>query len=418
MKAKGFGACERENALAHEPASAWLHPLLATMLIQTVLALLNRAIPTLAPVLLPPAGLQSSAVGYFDALNTGAAMAFLVGGHPLIRRAGPIRTLQLGLLLGGLGVVLLALPLWQALVGASLLMGLAYGPSSPAGSDILLRHAPVRHRTLIFSVKQAAVPLGGILAGLLLPFLITRVGWLATVGCLFVATIACAGAVEPVRDMVDVERDPRQSLHPYAFLSPRTLLRPLKILWQAPLLPQHALASACFACAQGAMFAFYVTFLVLADGYGLAEAGLLFALFQAGGIFGRVFLGWLADRLGSGLPILRATGVASATTLSALALSTPDWSFSTHASLAAIAGVTVSSWNGVNLAEVARAAPGGQVSETTAGVAFVNYIGFIIGPVAFAALLHQGSGYRVGFFAAAGVAALGSLILLAPARRA
>jgi hypothetical protein len=114
---------------------------------------------------------------------------------------------------------------------------------------------------------------------------------------------------------------------------------------------------------------------------------------------------------------LRMTGFASAATLSALALSTPDWSFSAHAGLAAIAGVAVASWNGVNLAEVARAAPGGQVSETTAGVAFVNYIGFIVGPVAFAALLHQGADYRLGFFVAASVAALGSLILLAPARR-
>jgi MFS family permease len=415
MKAKGFGASERETGRVGL-MRAWLLPLLATMLIQTVLALLNRAIPTLAPILLPPAGVPSSSVGYFDAANTGAAMAFLVGGHPLIRRVGPIRTLQLGMLLGSLGVLLLAVPLWQALVGASLLMGLAYGPSSPAGSDILLRHAPVRHRTLIFSIKQAAVPLGGIFAGLVLPLLISGAGVLAAVFCLFAATVGCAAAVEPVRDMVDVERDPGQSLHPYAFLSPGTLLRPLRILWHAPLLPQHTLASACFACAQGALFAFYVTFLVIANGYNLAEAGVLFAIFQAGGILGRVLLGWLTDRLGTGLPILRATGFASAATLSALALSAPNWSFSAHAGLAAIAGVAVASWNGVNLAEVARAAPGGQVSETTAGVAFVNYIGFIVGPVAFAALLHLGAGYRFGFFAAASVAALGSLILLVPAR--
>lgn len=297
-------------------------------------------------------------------------------------------------------------------------MGLAYGPSSPAGSEILLRHAPVQHQTLIFSIKQAAVPLGGILAGLLLPFLITSVGWPVTVGCLFLATLATAAAVEPVRQDVDVERDPGQSLHMHAFLSPRTLFRPLKILWQAPLLAQHTLASACFACAQGALFAFYVTFLVFADGFGLAVAGVLFAIFQAGGIFGRIFLGWLSDRLGSGLPILRATGLASAATLATLALSTMDWGFSTNAWLAAAAGLAVASWNGVNLAEVARAAPRGQVSETTAGVAFVNYLGFVVGPTTFAALLHAGYGYRIGFVAVASVALFGSLILFVPPRRA
>lgn len=96
MGAKGSGA-SAQNALHPsarvKPGSAWVFPLLATMLIQMILALLSRVIPTLAPALLPLTGLNASAVGYFDALNTGAAMAFLVGGHPLIRRSGPISDL-------------------------------------------------------------------------------------------------------------------------------------------------------------------------------------------------------------------------------------------------------------------------------------------------------------------------------------
>src|SRR5215204_2541778 len=80
--------------------------------------------------------------------------------HPPHR---PIRALQIGLGLGGVGVALLALPFFAAPILASFLIGLGYGPSTPAGSDVLQRYAPARHRNLIFSIKQAGVPVGGVL---------------------------------------------------------------------------------------------------------------------------------------------------------------------------------------------------------------------------------------------------------------
>jgi MFS family permease len=404
------------NARIHRVSARWFGALLATMLIQTILALLNRVIPTLAPVLLPAAALDSAAVGYFDGLNTLGAMVFLMGGSPLIRRCGPIRALQIGLLLGAIGVALLAALRAEALICASVLMGLAYGPSSPAGSDILLRHAPKAHQTLIFSIKQAAVPLGGILAGLLLPRLVMAAGWSVTVAILFAATLVTVAAVEPVRAAIDADRDTAQSLRVKAFLSRHNLTRPLKLLWSNPLLLRHSGASACFSCAQGAVFAYFVTFLVQACDFGLAAAGAIFAVFQVSGIFGRILLGWLCDRLGSGLPILRATGAASAATIATIALASPLWPPFLVTTIAAVGGITISSWNGVNLAEVARAAPRGQVSETTAGVAFINYIGFVIGPISVAGLVAAINSYGIALLTVGLIAAVGSLILMMPHR--
>jgi MFS family permease len=392
----------------------WIVPLLATMLIQTNLALLNRVIPTLAPALMPAAALDTSAVGYFDALSTVGAMTFLMGGNPLIRRCGAIRALQIGLLLGCFGIALLALSTAAALACASLLMGLAYGPSSPAGSDILLRYAPRAHQTLIFSIKQAAVPAGGVLAGLLLPGLVEMAGWAATVCILLAMTLATALAVAPVRAAIDAQRDSAQSLHPMEFLSRRNLIRPISILWRVPLLLRHAGASACFSCAQGAVFAYYVTYLVNTCNFSLAAAGAIFAIFQASGVVGRILLGWLCDRLGSGVPILRATGLLSAATIVTLALSAPHWTFVVHAGIALVGGITISSWNGVNLAEVARAAPERQVSETTAGVAFVNYLGFVIGPLGVAGLVKVTESYNLALVVMGCVAAFGSLLMLMP----
>ncbi len=79
---------------------------------------------------------------------------------------GPIRSLQLGLFCVAIGLLLLSHSvLMVGLVGA-LIMGLGLGPNTPAGSQVLMRTAPGAHRSLVFSIKQAGVPLGGALAGL------------------------------------------------------------------------------------------------------------------------------------------------------------------------------------------------------------------------------------------------------------
>ena len=55
---------------------------------------------------------------------------------------------------------------------------------------MLTRFTPPQHRNLMFSVKQAGVPLGGMIGGLALPPLIEAMGWrLAAV----VVAFACIG---------------------------------------------------------------------------------------------------------------------------------------------------------------------------------------------------------------------------------
>ena len=57
-------------------------------------------------------------------------------------------------------------------VGA-ILLGAGYGPVTPASSHILARSTPPQRLSLVFSLKQTGVPLGGALAGAV----VARVGW-------------------------------------------------------------------------------------------------------------------------------------------------------------------------------------------------------------------------------------------------
>jgi MFS family permease len=374
----------------------WLWPLAATLVLQTMSAFLQRAMPTLGPVLTGEAGVAPSSIGHFAALNTVGSIAFLLVGAPLIRRAGAIRTLQLGTLCSALGILIVLWPNPLTLVLGSILIGVGYGPSPPAGSDILQRYAPKHRRALIFSIKQAGVPLGGVLAGLVLP-LFAGADWRLAILTAAGLGLLSVVIVQPVRSEVDHGRDERQALSFGAFLSPSNLIAPFRALALSPALPRLASASIMFAVAQGVLFAFFVTYAVTELRLSLAVAGAIFAVMQATGIGGRILLGWVADWVGSALSTLICLTLASAFTTAMLAASTVLWPAWTIVLIAAVAGITVGSWNGIFLAEVARVSPAGHIPAATAGATLVCFLGYVLGPACFALIVEISQSYRLGF---------------------
>ncbi|MDW8399069.1 MAG: MFS transporter [Acetobacteraceae bacterium] len=389
----------------------WQVALATTILVQTANSFLARMPAILAPDLTRALSVPPEAIGVLSAATMAGSILFLVAGMPLILRTGPIRALQVGLALGAAGCLMLMLPLWGTALLGAFLMGLGYGPSAPAASNVLQRHAPAAHRNLVFSVKQAGVPLGGVIAGLLLPPLASADLGLA-IAAAALAVAAAAFAAQGGRARIDTERHAGESLSLAAFLSRRNLLGPFRAVAASPGLLRIALSGCGFAIGQGAWFAFLVTYLVLEKGYDLALAGLVFALTQVAGVFGRIGLGWLSDRLGSGLRTLRLLAVLSGATLAATGLAGP-WPFWAVGLFALLGGVTVSSWNGLVLAEIARFAAPGRIAEATSGGVLVTFLGYIVGPAGFAALLAAGLPWGAAFAAAGALVGAAALLPIA-----
>lgn len=137
----------------------------------------------------------------------------------MLAHLGPVRSLQAGLLAVCLALLLMAQShLVAGLIGA-LLLGLGVAPNAPAGSQILLRTAPPAHRSLIFLLKQAGVPLGGALAGLVVAKLVTGLGIDLAIGIVAGAMILTLVLVQPQRKRLDAEAGPRQPGWPRLFLS-------------------------------------------------------------------------------------------------------------------------------------------------------------------------------------------------------
>lgn len=397
MSASPEPSSARDAPAAKGPS--WVTALVTMVAVQMATAFLSRIPPTLAPALAVERGWSDAVVGYLASMNTLGSILFLALGAPFLRRLGSVRSLQGGLVLGILGLVLLLPPFSATAAMASLLIGLGYGPSSPAGNDVLHRTAPPQRRAMIFSIKQAGVPLGGIIAGLVLPPIVVAFGWQVALLVSGLFVLAIIMAVQPMRAGLDSGRKRDQALSLGAVFAPANIVSSLAAVTTSPSLVRLASAGACLAVGQGIWFAYLITFAVSVLGYDLKAAGIAFAIMQATSVGGRILLGWLADRCGSPRRMLGLLGLASGLSSLAMAIVGPGWSFPAFCALAAVAGVFVSSWNGVQLSEVARACPPHLVREASAGATLIIFLGYVVAPAAFALLLTLTGRFDIGFLA-------------------
>lgn len=373
----------------------WIAALGATLLMQTMASFMGQSLPVIGPMLTASFGLAPETIGNLSALNALGTVAFLAFGGPVLARLGPVRMLQLGAAMSAAGLLAVGAGSLPALALATLLLGLGYGPMPPAGSRILALTAPPGHRTLIFSVKQAGAPAGGMLAGLITAPVAALLGWQAALAVC--ATTACIAAVsiQPLRPALDAEREPDRRIGPAALFSPKALAAPYRALALSPQLPLLTLLAVSFSLVQGCLFAFTVTWLVETRGLSLIAAGNAFAALQAAGVFARIALGWLADRTGRPSVNLIVQGFLAAGALALFANLPAGAGTGAITAAAALAGFFGASWNGIYLAEVARLVPRAEVSEATSGSTVFTFLGYVFGPALFTLLVRHSGGWAL-----------------------
>ncbi|SHH85392.1 MFS transporter [Pollutimonas bauzanensis] len=379
-------------------APSWLIPVAAIFILQTTAAFLSRFIPIISPALSSEFGWDGSSIGYLTAANSLGGLAILMVGSGLFRLMGGIRALQLTLLIGAASMAFLLHSSLSVALIACFVMGLSNGAANPAGSEVLQRFSPPEMRNLIFSIKQAGVPLGGVIAGLAIPAIVLLAGWrwaLFAGACLVVLPTVLTWRMSAGIDEPGVSR--RRFLPLPRLSSLRALIVPLRSLTQGTGLLKMSIVGSLFAVAQSCWFTFLVIYLIDGLGYSLGLAGAVFAVMQTGGVIGRVGLGWLADRMHSATATLSVAALISAGTTVLLGLSDPTWPLWIIVVLAFVAGCSVASWNGVQIAEVARLSPPKLISETAAGSSILVNLVNMLAPALFAAFVAVSGRYDYAF---------------------
>jgi MFS family permease len=262
--------------------------------------------------------------------------------------------------------------------------------STPTSSQLLGRVSPPRLAPLVFSIKQTAVPAGVLICGFLGPAMAAALGWRGAMLAVAAACVACAAALQPLRARFDNDRVPSHRFRLSDFAA--TIASVLKTH------DLRGLSLACFAFngVQSVFTAYFVTYLV-ALGYELAAAGLLFSLVVAVAVPCRVLWGWLGSFHVAPRVVMAGLALGMAVSVAATGLFSAAWPTAAMGLVGAVVSATALSWHGILLSETARLAPAGRVGAVTGGVLSFGQVGALVGPFAFSLLLHLTDGYGAGW---------------------
>jgi MFS family permease len=330
-------------------------------------------VAVVAPALRSRYGLSLEATGVALAAPTlGSLPALIPWGH-LADRVGERVVAATGL--AGAAVALVAAsstPSYPVFLALLVVAGGSGSAATAASGRAVMFWFRRRQRGLALGIRQTAVPLGGIIASLLLPGLVSAGGLRAAF--LFLAGFSMLGAVASMlmREVPEVapEEEIRSDRHPLRDRRVRRLL----------------VASSLLIAGQVAATAFTVLFLHDRHGVSTVGAAGVLAVGQAAGGVARVVVGYWSDRIGTRGRPLRAIAVALAVALAATAaLVTAPAGFAAVALVFAVGLGT--SWNGLSFTAAtelsgharAGAAVGVQQSALSAASGVV--------PIAFAAVV-------------------------------
>ena len=366
--------------------------LVATLAIQALSSMALITLPVMAPVVGSSIGVSPAFVGFYVAAVYIAAMFATILGGTAVKRWGALGLSQVCLGITSAGLLLCTIAHPVTIVIGAMLIGLGYGPITPASSHLLIQSTPPERLSLVFSIKQTGVPVGGMLAGLVVPRVESWFGWQVATISVAMACVLCALLVKPLRAALDHDRDPtaRASIV-------HSLVQPIKLVWQHKSLRVLAIVSFMFSVTQVSLTTYLVTYLYEDLGWGLVAAGVALTVAQGAGVAGRILWGWVADTwLGSSkMLMVIAVGLAfAAVATGALTTQTP------HVFLylvLIVLGATAVGWNGVYLAEVARQAPKGMAGMATGGTLGFTFLGVLFGPPLFGLIAATVHSYGVSF---------------------
>ena len=330
----------------------------------------NLSIAPIAPLIRADLGISLTGIGLItSAIFLGAAVASTPAGH-LTDRIGAVRLLALAMVAVAVTELVAAVSPWVWLFVVGMFgVGLAYGCITPPTNVIVRGAADGANQGLVMSAKQIGVTLGGLIAGLTLPELADRFGWRLSLLAPVVGALIIAALVVVSRDNLKRQVGPRAER--------AEVMEKLRIRygWR---LGVGGFGFLMAGVQQGFM-AYTTLFLTDAHGYGLAIAGVSFAVMMVGGTVGR--LGWavISDRWfrGNRWTGLLLTSVVAAVGLVGMALLPTGpllWP------CFVLVGLSSIGWNGVFLALVANSVPSTHVGRLSGWSLRCVFSGVVIIP--------------------------------------
>lgn len=379
------------------------------MLIQQAFAYFaTLVLPNMAPVVAQALDIDPHLIGYY----TGVVYLFSSLGQVscggFILRYGAVRMSQISLFFMGAALTTGYFGELLVFVVSAALIGLASSVSTPASSHLLARYSPPKYAPLIFSVKQTGVPVGGLMAGIMVPFLLSWLGWKGVFVASGVFLMIFAIMLQPIRNRFDTDRNPTQSL------KPGFIWQTLRQVMATPSLRDLALGMFCFVGLQGLFGSYFVTYISETMERPLESANYIFSIAMSTAIAARILWGWVGSAL---MPARRLIAYLSAVmVLAAVGMGSiePGWTDLAIIGVAILYCISAISWHGLMMAELARLSPAGQVGPVTGAALACAGAGMMAYPMLYAVLVEMTGDASLGFYLAALPAAVMAVKLYRP----
>jgi len=181
-----------------------------------------------------------------------------------------------------------AAPGYVSLLVVLLIVGAGYSTVQPGGSKSVASWFDASRRGLAMGIRQAGLPLGGVLAAFALPALATAFGWRSTL--VAGALVALSGAVA---FMAFYRRPPDQRPMPVTSRVRLELLR-------EPYMKKIILSGTCMVSVHSGVGVLTVLYLHEVTSMDSAAAALVYVAVQGAGALGRICLAAWSDRHRSG----------------------------------------------------------------------------------------------------------------------
>lgn len=281
---------------------------------------------------------------------------------------------------------------FNGLLFVLLLIGMFYSVSQPGGNKVILKWFRKENRGLAMGIRQAGIPIGGALAGVLIPFLTVQYNMTYAINS--IACICIMGGVlffvfykEPY-----VQEEARKGHNNISFWMELKV-----VICKKELYPIY-ITGICMISLQMVLVGHFMKFLAGEQSITSIVAGTVFSVMFFSGMIGRIALAAISDVLYKGnrrIPLFIAV-CASIGLILLLVMNIHTIMSGVLYSVSALLGFFSIGWFSLFIAEVAELASEESVGITVSVALTLNQIAIIVAPVLFGYIVDE-KGYAYAY---------------------
>ena len=274
---------------------------------------------------------------------------------------------------------------FNGLLFVLLLIGMFYSVSQPGGSKVILKWFPKENRGLAMGIRQAGIPIGGALAGVLIPFLTVQYNMTYAIN-----SIACICIIGGVLFFVFYKEPYVQEEARKGHIKISFWMELKVVICKKELYPIY-ITGICMISLQMVLVGHFMKFLAGEQSITSIVAGTVLSVMFFSGMIGRIALAAISDVFYKGnrrIPLFIAV-CASIGLILLLVMNIHTITSGVLYSISALLGFFSIGWFSLFIAEVAELASEESVGITVSVALTLNQIAIIVAPVLFGYIVDE-----------------------------